>query len=108
MGDRGGGADLPDSLRHYFWDYPTDRLSLERSRSAIIVRLVQSGGLDAVKWLRHQLGDNELRAFLVRRRGRGIGARRLRFWGLILGVPRAQVDEWIGSAAANPWSERIH
>jgi len=101
-------SDLPASLRAYFWDYEANRLSWGRNRHTIVHRLLQNGGLDAVNWLRAHLGDAELREFLVRRHGRGISARRLRFWGLILDIPRAEVDACIAAEASNPWHRRTH
>jgi len=64
--------------------------------------------MDAVQWLREHMSDEEIRDFLARRRGRGISPRRLRFWGLVLGIPRNKVDEWIAAARANPWHRRTH
>jgi len=54
------------------------------------------------------MSDDEIRDFIVRRRGRGIDPRRLRFWGLLVGVPRHEVDEWIAAARHNPWHDRTH
>lgn len=108
MTDQHGTTELPERLRGYFWDYDADRLTWERSRHTIVLRLLQSGGMDAVKWLREHMSDEEIREFMVRRRGRGISPRRLRFWGLVVGIPGSQVDEWIAVARANPWHRRTH
>jgi hypothetical protein len=108
MADQHRTTDLPERLRGYFWDYDADHLTWRGSRHTIVLRLLQSGGMDAVQWLREHMSDEEIREFLVRRRGRGISPRRLRFWGLVLGVPRSQVDEWIAVARANPWHRRAH
>lgn len=99
-------VELPEGLRRYFWEYDADRLSWESSRHTIVTRLLQSGGLDAVQWLRRHLSDEELREFLARRRGRGISPRRLRFWGLVLGLPRGEVDDWVAAQRSNPWQRR--
>ncbi|MGH7458900.1 MAG: DUF6922 domain-containing protein [Longimicrobiaceae bacterium] len=99
---------LPESLRGYFWDYDADRLSWDGSRNTIVKRLLQSGGMDAVAWLRAQMSDDEIRDFIVRRRGRGMEPRRLRFWSLVVGIPRVQVDGWIAVARSNPWNRRTH
>jgi hypothetical protein len=99
---------IPEHLRQYFWDYDPDRPSLDGSRHTIVLRLLQNGGMDAVQWLRENVGDEEIRTMIVRRRGRGISPQRLRFWALILDLPDAQVDDWIAVERLNPWHRRTH
>lgn len=99
---------LPDDLQRYFWDYDAGQLSRPANRHTIATRLLQSGGWGAVRWLREQTSDDELRQFLVARRGRRISPERLRFWGLILDLPRRQVDEWLSAGRSNPWHRRTH
>lgn len=101
-------SDLSELLRRYFWEYDPARLTWETSRHTILLRLLQHGGWDAVQWLRANLADEEIRDFLVRRRGRGIDPKRLRFWGLILDLPREEVDTWIAAARSDPWLRRTH
>lgn len=97
---------LPQNLRAYFWDYPFDQLSWEADRELIIRRLLTDGTWEAVTWLRRKLGDGNLRKWLIAKRGRGLSARQLRFWSLILGLPKQQTNAWIRTARANPWSRR--
>lgn len=99
-------VDLPDELRALFWDYDTEALSWDRSRHTIVVRLLEKGGMGAVRWLRQHMSDDEIRDFIARRRGRGMSPRRLRFWGLLLDIPRHDVDAWIETARQNPWNNR--
>lgn len=101
-------AALPETLHHLFWDYDPERLSWEQSRHTIVLRLLQSGGMRAVRWLRERMTDDEIREFLTRRRGRGIDPRRLRFWSLVVGIPRDEVDAWVEAARQNPWYNRTH
>jgi hypothetical protein len=106
----GGGqpVELPAHLRAYFWEYPAEGLNWEQGRDTIVLRLLQSGGMDALEWLRSRLSDDELREFIVRRQGHGLDPRRLRFWGLVLSIPRAEVDRWISAAKTDPWYRRTH
>jgi hypothetical protein len=97
---------IPDHLRRYFQEYDPDRLSLDRNRHTVLLRLLQEGGLDAVHWLRQNVADDEICTMLVRRRGRGITPKRLRFWALMLNLPDAQVDDWISSERSSPWNRR--
>lgn len=98
--------ELPEELRRYFQEYDGRRLSWEESRPTIVGRLLEAGGWDAVQWLRAHLGEEELTGFIQRRGGRGISPRRLRFWGLILDIPRDRVDRWIAAQQAEPWGQR--
>ena len=97
---------IPEHLRQYFWEYDPEGLSLESSRHTILLRLLEAGGMDAVQWLRENAGDDELRTMLIRRRGRGISPRRLRFWALLLNLPDVQVDDWIAAQMSDPWNRR--
>lgn len=98
--------ELPDRLRRYFWEYGTSRLTLEENRCTIVRRLLDAGGWDAVSWLLREIGDDELRTLIMRREGRGLTAKRLRFWALVLGLPTEDVSGWIDSQKRNPWSRR--
>ena len=106
MPARSDALRLPDRLRGYFWEYDADRLWWHENRHTILRKLLEDGGWDAVRWLRANVSDDELREFIVRRRGRGISPRRLRFWALILDMARPQVDAWIAAQRANPWGQR--
>lgn len=108
MIDKQASAELPDHLQGYFWEYAADGLDWERNKHTIVLRLLQSGGMDAVTWLRSRMSDDEIRDFIVRRQGRGIDPRRLRFWGLVLNLPRSTVDRWIAAARTNPWNQRTY
>jgi len=101
-------VELPDALRRYFWEYDPAQLRWNGNRQFIVARLLEVGGLDAVRWLLDHMSVEELRTFLVQRRGRGIAPERLRFWELILEIPTAQVDEWIAAQQSNPWQHRTH
>jgi len=99
-------VSLPDEIRDYFWDYDPNRLSGEEGRHTIVRRLLESGGMQAVRWLRKHLSNEEIRDFIIQRRGRGLSSRRLRFWSLIVGISRKDVDEWLEASRQNPWHKR--
>jgi hypothetical protein len=97
---------LPENLRPYFWDYSFAELSLKADRNLIIRRVLTSGSWKAISWLRQQIGDSELRKWLIIHRGRGLSPRQLRFWGLILNVSTRQVNAWVRAARETPWGQR--
>jgi hypothetical protein len=108
MKDEQATTSVPAHLQGYFWEYAAEGLSWEANQHTIVLRLLQNGGMDAVVWLRSNMTDAEIREFITRRQGRGIDPRRLRFWGLILDLPRTEVDRWISVARANPWNARTN
>jgi len=93
-------------MRAYFWDYPSAKLSLKTDRDLIIRRLLTNGSWDSIQWLRGQIGDAELRQWLLAHRGRGLSPRQLRFWGLMLNIPARRVDGWVKNSRNNPWGQR--
>src|SRR5712691_3514196 len=98
--------DLPAFLRPLFWEYVFNALTWEADRDLIIARVLASGGWDAVAWLRSQMSDAELRQWIERRRGRGLSRRQLRFWELILDLPRRRVNTWLAEVGCKIWHER--
>lgn len=97
---------IPKSVRVYFWDYPFVKLSLKTDRDLIIRRILTSGSWDSIQWLRMQIGDAELRQWLLANRGRGLSPRQLRFWGLMLNIPTKRVNGWVKISRNNPWGQR--
>jgi hypothetical protein len=100
------GSSLSGFLKPLFWDYTFRTLTWEADRDLIITRVLASGSWDAVKWLRSQVSDAELRQWIVARRGRGLSPRQLRFWELILGLPRRQMNAWLAEEGRQIWHER--
>ena len=97
------GAVLPDLLRPLFWEHDFEALTWEADRDLIMARVLASGGWEAVRWLRSRVSDTELRGWIERRRGRGLSPRQLRFWELILGLPRRRVNAWLAEESRKVW-----
>ena len=97
---------LPKSLKPYFWDYPFSKLSLSTDRDLIIRRVLSNGSWEAVLWLRKKIGDENLKKWLIAHRGRGLSPRQLRFWELVLDLPKRQVNVWVKAARETPWGKR--
>ena len=98
---------LPPQLRAHFWDYNFSKLNWSRDRELIIARILQSGTWDDVKWLRAQVDDADLRRWIVTRHGRGLSPQQLRYWQLVLAIPRRQVDGWLKHPARQVWDRRV-
>jgi hypothetical protein len=98
---------MPEFLRPFFWDVDFDELSWEQYQDFIVRRVLQSGNWEAVCWLRGTMGDQNLRAWLLRQRGARLDPRRLRFWQVVLRLPARTVDRWVDSLQNSPWLDRI-
>lgn len=98
---------LPAELHRHFWDHAAAALRWPADGAFIVLRLLQDGGMDAIRWLLANVGDAGRGDALRRRRGRGIDPRRLRFWGLILDLPREEVDAWVATERPRAWNRRV-
>ena len=63
---------LPVLLQPLFWDYDSKILTWEEDRDLIIARVLASGTWEVITWLRSCLGDQALREWIARHRGRGL------------------------------------
>jgi hypothetical protein len=99
-------ASLPKSLQRYFWDYSFKELSWKKDHDLIIRRLLTDGSWKSIRWLRTQIGDDGLRRWLITYQARGLSPRQIRFWSLVLELPKLRVETWARTARSSPWSRR--
>jgi hypothetical protein len=99
-------GNLPSHLTSLFWDYDASRLAWPKDADLIIARILASGDWRSVQWLLDQCDRNALRRWIRARQGRGLDARRLRFWELVLGLPHSEVNRWIGVLERDSWPRR--
>ena len=97
---------IPKKLHRLFWDYDLAALDWRADRDLVIARILATGDWDSVTWLMRRVSPNQLREFILNRRGRGIDSHRLRFWEIVLDLPRKQVDRWLRAANKDPWHRR--
>src|SRR5579862_8092644 len=100
--------NLPGSLKPLFWDCNFSNVSWNRHRDFVIARVLQSGTWDQIKWIRSRIDDRMLKQWFLRRRGRGFSGRQLRFWELILRLPRRTVNRWMNEPAQRLWDGRVN
>jgi len=97
---------LPELLGRYFWEYAPGRLTWPEHRYTIILRLLEKGGWDAVRWLRGNVSASDLSPVHHRQTRPRARSQATRYWELILGLPRDQVDGWVQAARQSPWFNR--
>lgn len=106
MADPHPPPSLPAEIRALFWDYDPRKLSWEKDRDLILARVLASGTWDDIQWLRRQAGDGGVKNWLLRRRGGGLSPQQLRFWELILSLPRHEVNAWLENPGRQVWDRR--
>jgi hypothetical protein len=97
---------LPNLLRPFFWDYDFNALTWEEDRDLVIKRIITSGDWNAINWLRSHTGDESLKEWIQKHQGDGLSPPQLRFWELILGIPRRQVNDWLLMKEQSTWEKR--
>lgn len=97
---------LPPDLRPIFWDTDFRKLRWPKHRDFVIARVLQSGTWEHLQWLRREIGNDALRAWIDRRKGRGLSPPQLRFFELILKIPRRKVNVWLRGEARQVWDKR--
>lgn len=97
---------LPAKFRSLFWDCDFHGLRWRDHRNFIVLRFLVHGGWEDIGYLRERVGDSALRAWILRRCGRGLDPRRLRFWELVLRLPSRDVTSWIQRIRGAPWESR--
>ena len=93
-------------VRSLFWEYDVKGLDLLKDRELIIKRVLSHGSVEDLKWLRRVVGDEEIKRFLLKTKGRGIDRRRLRFYQVVFRLPADEVDSWLKDPARKIWDNR--
>ena len=96
-------AGLPELLRPLFWDCDFATLDVAMQRDFVIARVLASGPLDAIRWLRRQYGDDVIRVWIIRHSGRQLSSRQLRFWETVIGLPEDRVSDWLATPERRIW-----
>ena len=96
-------TSLPESLRPLFWDCDFATLDAARQCNFVIGRVLASGPLDAIRWLRRTCGDDMIRDWIIRHRGRQLSSQQVRFWETIIGLPAEDVQQWLAEPERRLW-----
>jgi len=100
--------NMPLALKPLFWDIDFAALTWKDHRDFIIRRILQSGSLESLCWLRKQICDLELRQWIIDREGRGLNPRQIRYWEIVYDLDHTIVNNWLISMRNNPWEMRLH
>jgi hypothetical protein len=98
--------NLPKFLRPLFWEYDFEALRWPRDTHLVTSRILAYGDLHSFSWLRRNLTGEGLRRWSMLYGGRGLDPPRLRYWELLLDLPKPEVDRWIEEMLKDPWHRR--
>jgi hypothetical protein len=89
--------------RRFFWDLRPGRvLRWPADREMITARFLQVGDHEAIGWLQEQLDDDELRAWILKTRARGLSPRQIVYWSAMLDLPPETTRQLVGLAQEGP------
>ncbi len=80
---------LPNFLKKYFWDVDFDSMTLEKSRTFILKRVLDRGDTKALKWLERNFTKEEIKQLLLMTRD--ISRKTANFWADILKIDHKKV-----------------
>jgi hypothetical protein len=106
-GKNGRTQGLPRFLRPLFWEYDFHVLNWKRDWYLVTGRVLSRGDWRDVCWLRRRLGDEGLRSWLRASEGRGLSRKQIRYWELILDLPKHEVDAWLARPGRVIWDNRV-
>jgi hypothetical protein len=80
---------LPELLRPLFWEYPFEELRIPDHANEVIFKIICCGDLAQLMWLRRRIGDDTIRRWIIKRKGRGLTSAQMSPW-----VSRETVRRW--------------
>jgi len=80
---------IPKSLHQYFWDVNVEKLDPKKKPYFVISRLLDKGNIEAIKWVRHNYQEDEIKETF--RKIRDFNTKAGRFWSLFLKVPEEEI-----------------
>ena len=80
---------LPKSLKKYFWDVDTSKISIYRHPYFIVQRLLDKGDNNAVRWVNNHFTNKQIEDTLTKLRD--FNPRVANFWALFLNIPKEKI-----------------
>ena len=71
---------LPEMLRELFWNYRFEELRLPHDLDLVMLHVLTYGNESHRRWLVRRFGDDGVRAWILRNRGRGLTVEQMSPW----------------------------
>jgi hypothetical protein len=80
---------IPERVKRLFWDVDKETVDLKLHRSYIVLRIMDYGNMDDVKWMLKTYSDEEIIEVVKKRRG--LTRKSAYFWSTYLKIPIEEV-----------------
>lgn len=80
---------LPKFLKKYFWDVDFEAMDAKKSRTGVLIRVLNYGDEKAIQWMNENYSKAEQAGAL--RAYRDFSLKSANYWALILSVPKEKV-----------------
>ena len=80
---------LPESFKPYFWDIEFEKITVGNSPKLIIKRVLDRGNTFAIKWLRKNFSDEQIKEVLMT--SRDLSSPTGNFWADLLELDKSQM-----------------
>lgn len=80
---------LPRFLHRYFWDVEATKLNPQKRSQYVIQRLLEMGDVEAVRWVRRNFSEKQIKETVKKRRG--FSPKTASFWASFLKIPSEEV-----------------
>ena len=81
--------ELPKFLEKYFWDVDFGNLKKQEYPQFIIERILEYGNEKAIKWMRDNFTESEIKAVVCE--SRAISKKSANFWQLVFNIKRNNI-----------------
>jgi len=78
--------EIPDKLKIFFQEFDTDQLDFARDANLIILRTLEFGTWDEIRWLFQLYGNKRIRLFVRKHGERMLKPVSFNYWRKLLGI----------------------
>ena len=81
--------NLPVFLKRYFWDVDFEGLNLSKRQDFIILRLLECGDVEAIRWLLKNISADDIKRVISTYRG--LSSKSAYFWAFFFDMDKEKI-----------------
>lgn len=94
--------ELPVQLQRLFWDTDGQAIDPQKHRAFVLDRVLEYGGIDAVRWAEHYYGLNQLAEYFQERGQRVLSAKTRAYWRAVFTITQTPCTSTSSRPTNNP------